>query len=118
MTIARILSSSRTHCDTAASSKKRALEHIADFICQDMPDLDAGVLFKNLINRERLGSTGIGEGIAIPHCRMSNCPDITGALVRLAEPVDFDALDDEPVDLLFTLLVPEEACDEHPGNRG
>jgi PTS system nitrogen regulatory IIA component len=95
------------------SSKKRVLENIAQLISDDLPTLDSGALFKNLIAREKLGSTAIGEGIAIPHCRMSLCEQITGALIRLQEPIDFDAADEQPVDLLFVLLVPEQACDEH-----
>lgn len=113
VSVAEILTPSRTLVGGAGTSKKRALEHVAEFINQDMPSLEAGVLFKSLINREKLGSTGIGKGIAIPHCRMKLCHHITGALVRLSEPVDFDAMDDQPVDLMFVLLVPEEACEEH-----
>ena len=113
MDIADILTPSRTLCNTPGTSKKRALERVAEFICQDIPGLDAGVLFKQLICRERLGSTGIGHGIAIPHCRLDGCQQITGALVKLTDPVDFDAADNQPVDLLLVLLVPEQACDEH-----
>lgn len=113
MRIADILTPARTLVGGTGSSKKRALENIADFIHEDLPALNANALFKSLINREKLGSTGIGHGIAIPHSRLADCPTITGALVHLAEPVDFDAVDDQPVDLLFVLLVPEEACDEH-----
>ena len=111
--IADILTPSRTLVGGAGTSKKRALEHVAEFIHQDMPSLEAGVLCKSRINREKLGSTGIGRGIAIPHCRMKLCHHITGALVRLSEPVDFDAMDDQAVDLMFVLLVPEEAREEH-----
>lgn len=113
MDIADILTPERTLCNAPGTSKKRALEHVAEFICRDIPDLDAGSLFKQLICRERLGSTGIGHGIAIPHCRLDGCQHITGALVKLTDPVDFDAADNQPVDLLFVLLVPEQACDEH-----
>jgi PTS system nitrogen regulatory IIA component len=113
MNIADILTPARALCNAPGTSKKRALESIADFISQDIPSLDANALFKQLICRERLGSTAIGHGIAIPHCRMEGCTQITGALVKLAQPVDFDAMDDKPVDLLFVLLVPEQACEEH-----
>lgn len=113
MSIATILTASRTHSHVGGSSKKRVLETVAALICEDIPSLDSGSLFKHLVAREKLGSTGIGEGIAIPHCRVESCPGVTGTLVRLTQSVDFDAIDDQPVDLLFVLLVPEEANDEH-----
>ncbi len=113
MSIAAILTPSRTYCAVTGSSKKRVLERISQLISEDLPALDYGTLFKNLIAREKLGSTAIGEGIAIPHCRMNMCEEVTGALIRLQEPVDFEAADDQLVDLLFVLLVPEQACDEH-----
>ena len=113
MSITSILTPSRTHAAVTGSSKKRVLEKIAQLVSDDIPSLNSGALFKNLIAREKLGSTAIGEGIAIPHCRMGMCEQITGALIRLREPIDFDAADDQQVDLLFVLLVPEQACDEH-----
>jgi PTS system nitrogen regulatory IIA component len=70
-------------------------------------------LFHSLVARARLGSTGIGEGIAIPHCRAPGFKRIHGCLIKLSNPVDFDALDDQPVDLIFALVVPEEKNDEH-----
>lgn len=66
-----------------------------------------------LIQRERLGSTGIGNGIAIPHCRIPNLTQVVGALVTLDNPIDFEAIDDNPVDVIFVLLVPEESFEEH-----
>ncbi len=113
MSIETILTPSRTHCAVTGSSKKRVLENVSQLISKDIPALDYGTLFKNLIAREKLGSTAIGQGIAIPHCRMSMCEQVTGALIRLQEPVDFEAADEQLVDLLFVLLVPEQACDEH-----
>jgi PTS system nitrogen regulatory IIA component len=113
MSIASILTPARTHSCVTGSSKKRVLEKIARLVSEDISTLDSSALFKNLIGREKLGSTAIGHGIAIPHCRMSMCTSITGALIRLKEAIDFDATDEQPVDLLFVLLVPEEACDEH-----
>ena len=113
MSIAAILTPSRTHCAVSGSSKKRVLEKVSQLISEDIPALEYATLFKNLIAREKLGSTAIGEGIAIPHCRMSMCDGVIGALIRLEEPVDFEATDEQPVDLMFVLLVPEQACDEH-----
>lgn len=85
----------------------------ANAIAQDIPAIDADELFRRLIGRERLGSTGIGHGVAIPHCRVENCTGTVGALITLAEPIDFDAIDSQPVDILFAMLVPEDAHDEH-----
>jgi len=108
-----ILNPARTLYDVPGNSKKRVLENIANFICDDIPFLNPMELFNKLLSRERLGSTGLGQGIAIPHCRIHNCTRTIGTLVKLSHPVDFDAIDGEKVDLLFVLLVPEQAQDEH-----
>ncbi len=113
MDIQSIISPSRTLCGIEGVSKKRALEILATTIAEDVPAIDADDLFRRLIARERLGSTGIGHGIAIPHCRVSNCDGTLGALITLKEPIEFDAIDSEPVDVLFAMLVPEHAQDEH-----
>ncbi|MBB3169157.1 PTS sugar transporter subunit IIA [Simiduia aestuariiviva] len=94
-------------------SKKRALEILADLISNDIPSLSADDLFRSLVARERLGSTGLGHGIAIPHCRVAKCEATIGALIILSKPIDFDAIDGEPVDVIFSLMVPEEANGEH-----
>lgn len=113
MQLETILSPGRTLCDVPGSSKKRVLENIAQCICEDSLVLNPNQLFDSLITRERLGSTGLGQGIAIPHCRFSACHSVIGSLIKLQQPVDFDAIDGQPVDLLFVLLVPEQATDEH-----
>lgn len=113
MQINSILSPGRTLCNAPGISKKRVLDNIAHFICEDIPSLDPLLLFDSLIARERLGSTGLGNGIAIPHCRIKDCDQIIGSLVTLEQAVDFDAIDNKPVDLLFVLLVPDQAHDEH-----
>lgn len=113
MDIQSIISPSRTLCGIEGVSKKRALEILATTIAEDVPAIDADDLFRRLIARERLGSTGIGHGIAIPHCRVSNCDGTLGALITLKEPIEFDAIDSEPVDVLFAMLVPEHAQDDH-----
>ncbi|KZY89937.1 PTS fructose transporter subunit IIA, partial [Oleiphilus sp. HI0071] len=95
------------------SSKKKVLEHVAETIATKIPDLPEHSLFENLVARERLGSTGIGQGIAIPHSRMGECTQVIGALFVLKEQVAFDAIDNLPVDLLFVLIVPKEASSEH-----
>lgn len=116
MQIQALITPKRTLCGVEGGSKKRALELLANTIAQDVPSIDAEDLFRRLIARERLGSTGIGHGIAIPHCRVENCAGTLGALITLADPVDFDAIDSQPVDILFAMLVPEEAHDEHLQN--
>ncbi len=108
-----ILTPGRSLVNVPGGSKKRVLEQIAQLIARDLPDLDAQQIFESLIAREKLGSTGFGNGIAIPHCRLPGCSQPLSAVLRLDAPVDFDAIDGAPVDLLFVLLVPEAATDEH-----
>jgi len=108
-----ILTPGRSLVDVPGGSKKRVLEQIAKVIGQDLPDLDSQSIFESIVAREKLGSTGFGNGIAIPHCRMPGCTTPLSAVLRLDAPVDFDAIDGAPVDLLFVLLVPEAATDEH-----
>ena len=94
-------------------SKKRILEYIAHLIANHVPGIDEDVRFESLVAREKLGSTGFGNGIAIPHCRLIGCTTPISAVLHLETAIDFDAIDGEPVDLLFVLLVPEEATDQH-----
>lgn len=108
-----ILNQSRTRCRIESGSKKRVLEDIATLIAADYPAVDADDLFRRLVGRERLGSTAVGNGVAIPHCRIQNCTGTVGALFTLSKPVDFEAPDNKPVNIIFSLLVPDEAHDEH-----
>ncbi len=113
MLIKDLLSPSRVLHALEGGSKKRTLELISQTIAQQLDDLEEEDIFSGLIGRERLGSTGIGEGVAIPHCRLDNYSQVVGCLVQLIKPIDFDAIDGAPVDLLFVLLVPSDACDKH-----
>ena len=113
MQINSILSQHRVACDVEAGSKKKLLEQLAQLISEDQPQLDSEELFLNLVNRERLGSTGLGGGIAIPHCRLSNCEQTLAAVIKLTQAIEYEAVDGEPVDLVFALVVPEQAHDEH-----
>lgn len=108
-----ILTPARSLVNVQGGSKKRVLEQIANLVARDLPDLDAQDIFESLIAREKLGSTGFGNGIAIPHCRLQGCQAPISAVLHLDAAVDFDAIDGAPVDLLFVLLVPEAATDEH-----
>jgi PTS system nitrogen regulatory IIA component len=94
-------------------SKKRLLEVFGELLATDAPDIDPEAVFERLLERERLGSTGLGHGIALPHARMREVDEAIGAFVQLREGVDFDAIDDKPVDLGFALLVPESANEVH-----
>lgn len=113
MDISNILAPSRCNAQVDGGSKKRVLELTAKIIAQDYPTLSDNELFSQLIGRERLGSTGIGLGVAIPHCRVSNCAGAIGVLLTLEEPIDFEAVDDQKVDVIFALLVPDEAHEQH-----
>jgi PTS system nitrogen regulatory IIA component len=111
--LSQILTPQRTACRVAGVSKQHLFETIARIICDDQPSLAYDYLLERLVTREKLGSTGMGQGIAIPHCRVSQCRRPLGSLLTLAEPIPFDAPDGAPVDLLFVLLVPAEAAQEH-----
>jgi len=113
LTIDNILTPELTLCRAPASSKKRVLETIAEKIHYQDEVLNDTQIFTNLIARERLGSTGIGQGIAIPHCRLEGLDHVIGVLMTLEESIDFDAIDSQPVDLVFALIVPKEATSEH-----
>lgn len=108
-----ILTSGRSEVNVPGGSKKSVLEHIARLIGREVPGLDWETVFKALVAREKLGSTGFGNGIAIPHCRLATCGEPVSAVIHLNDSVDFDAIDGAPVDLLFVLLVPEAATDKH-----
>ena len=98
--------------DDNSPSKKRVLERAAHLLSVADTTLTEGI-FERLLERERLGSTGLAGGVALPHARMPGVSGSHGAFIRLAEPIDFDSLDGQPVDLVFALLVPEEATEEH-----
>ena len=108
-----ILTPGRSLVNAPGGSKKKALEQIANLISRVAPELVMQDVYEALIAREKLGSTGFGNGIAIPHCRLKGCETPVSALLHLDAPTDFDAIDGAPVDLLFVLLVPEAATDAH-----
>ena len=94
------------------SGKKQALQELASHAAL-LTGLDAVGIFETLLQRERLGSTGIGDGIAIPHGKLPGLNRIVGLVARLERPIDFEALDSQPVDILFLLLAPEGAGADH-----
>ncbi|MDQ0503451.1 PTS IIA-like nitrogen regulatory protein PtsN [Xanthobacter agilis] len=95
-----------------ASSKKQVLQELAQHAAQ-LVDRDQREIFETLLQRERLGSTGVGNGIAIPHGKLPNLAKLCGLFARLEKPIDFESLDGEPVDLVFLLLAPEAAGADH-----
>lgn len=97
----------------AVPSKKRTLEKAAQLLAQGQSEPSTEQIFEKLIERERLGSTGLAGGVALPHARMPGISECRGAFIRLEQAIDFDALDGQAVDLVFALLVPEESTQEH-----
>ena len=114
MQLEDILIPERCFCEIDGVSKKRVLTMISELVAKNTPAaLDSDAIFSALMAREQLGSTGLGNGIAIPHCRVGACNKIIGALVTLKEPIDFDAIDGKPVDILFVLIVPTTEHEDH-----
>ncbi|MDJ0879849.1 MAG: PTS IIA-like nitrogen regulatory protein PtsN [Halieaceae bacterium] len=109
----QLLTPSLTFCATPGTSKKKVIETASGLIAEQHPELESAEVYNNLLARERLGSTALGDGIAIPHCRLSGCEEALGSLITLEAPVDFDASDGQLVDIIFILMVPEEAAQEH-----
>lgn len=95
-----------------ATSKKQALQELARKAA-DLTGLEERRIFEVLLERERLGTTGVGNGIAIPHGKLPELTRLYGIFARLDKPIDFDSIDDEPVDLIFLLLAPESAGADH-----
>ncbi|MGD2137204.1 MAG: PTS IIA-like nitrogen regulatory protein PtsN [Gammaproteobacteria bacterium] len=113
MNITDLLSTERILVCNDIGSKKRLLEQIGELLASSSPQLSQTEIFDALVNREKLGSTGLGGGVAIPHGRMEGLDGPVCAFVKLGTPVDFDAADNQPVDLVFTLLVPQDSTEEH-----
>jgi PTS system nitrogen regulatory IIA component len=110
--MSRLLPPSNVVTGLEVTSKKRLFEQ-AGLLFENNHGIERGKVFDSLFARERLGSTGLGEGVAIPHGRIKGLKETLAALVRLATPIPFDAPDGQPVKLLVFLLVPEHATEEH-----
>jgi PTS system nitrogen regulatory IIA component len=110
--IAELLQPANIVLDLEASTKARLFEAVGELFATSAR-LDANAIEKSLAAREKLGSTGLGQGIAIPHGRIKGLKEARGAFVRLKQPVPFDAPDGKPVAQVFVLLVPEQATDLH-----
>ncbi|PID54934.1 MAG: hypothetical protein CR978_01765 [Gammaproteobacteria bacterium] len=109
----QLLPPHRVLCRRDVGSMKSLFTHIADAISQDSPDIATPTIIKELNAREKLGSTGLGDGIAIPHTRLEGLEKPCGCLITLVDGIDFDAPDNKKVDIVFALLVPSEANGEH-----
>ncbi|MGL4601444.1 MAG: PTS IIA-like nitrogen regulatory protein PtsN [Plesiomonas sp.] len=112
MQLSTVLSLDCTRSAVHCSSKKRALEIISELAAQRV-NIPAQTLFEAILAREKMGSTGIGNGIAIPHGKTDAGSATVAVFLRSEQPIPFDAIDNQPVDLLFALLVPEDQCKEH-----
>jgi PTS system nitrogen regulatory IIA component len=110
--VAKLLSPANVVIDLQVSSKKRLFEQVG-LLFENQHALARSLVFDSLFARERLGSTGLGQGVAIPHGRIKGLKEALGAFIRLAQPVPFDAPDGNPVTLIFVLLVPEKATEKH-----
>ena len=112
MNIEDILEPGSVIANLRATSKKQVLQELSKAV-GEMLGADSRRVFNILVERERLGSTGVGAGLAIPHGKLEGLDRLQGVFARLEKPVDFDSIDDEPVDLVFLLLAPEGAGADH-----
>ncbi len=112
MDIADILAREGVVADLRADSKRRALEELAK-LAGPMAGVHERTVFDVLLERERLGTTGVGHGVAIPHGKLEGLPRLYALFARIAQPIPFDAIDDRPVDLVFLLLAPHDAGADH-----
>ncbi|MCC2617853.1 PTS IIA-like nitrogen regulatory protein PtsN [Aestuariibacter halophilus] len=113
MNITDILSPDCTRCAVQGTSKKRILEIISEIAASHISQSDQATILASLLNRERMGSTGIGNGIALPHGRLAGLDKVTAILVTTESSIDFDAIDNQPVDVFFAILVPEDQAQGH-----
>ena len=115
MLIASLLvNADNIHCnENAISSKKRLIENLSQYLATNTQALPANRIFQALLERERLGSTGLGRGVAIPHARVPGITDTIAVLMTLATPINYEAADNLPVDIVFGLLVPEDGDEYH-----
>ncbi|PVB60684.1 PTS IIA-like nitrogen regulatory protein PtsN [Labrenzia sp. 011] len=112
MDLGDLLGKDAVIADLKAKSKKQAIQELASRAAE-LTGLSEREIFDTLLQRERLGSTGVGHGIAIPHGKLIRLDRLVGLFAKLKKPVEFDSLDDEPVDLIFLLLAPEGAGADH-----
>ena len=112
MQLSEIISSNAIVPSLKAGSKKQLLQELSG-VAARLTSIDERLIFETLLQREKLGSTGLGQGIAIPHGKFSGLDRVYGLFARLGQPVEFEAADDKPVDLVFLLMAPESAGADH-----
>ncbi|MFT2091867.1 PTS IIA-like nitrogen regulatory protein PtsN [Paraglaciecola sp. 2405UD69-4] len=115
MEIKDILHPDCTLCAVQGASKKRILEHISDIASQHLLEIDQATILSCLMCREKMGSTGIGNGIALPHGRLENLEEVIAIVVTSETPINYEAIDNAPVDVFFAILVPTDKASEHLG---
>jgi PTS system nitrogen regulatory IIA component len=111
MSLEKFLRPDSVLCNAVARSKKHCLEILSELLVRPFADVANERVFEALIDRERLGCTGLQKGAAFPHCRIDGISSSNAALIKLSEPIDFDSADDVPVDLVFGMIVPSELQD-------
>jgi len=112
MNLADIVDAQSVLPNVRAQGKKQLLQELAQALAKTVA-IDYRIIFETLLTREKLGSTGIGQGIAIPHGKVATLNRVYGLFARLATPIDFEAVDGQPVDLVFVLLAPDHAGADH-----
>jgi PTS system nitrogen regulatory IIA component len=112
MFLNRLLDRRAINGQVSVNSKRQALQTVADMAARQL-NLDAGEILQALLERERTSSTGVGHGVAVPHAALKGLDRMYGIFIHLDTPVDYDSIDDMPVDLIFALLAPEGAGSEH-----
>lgn len=112
MQLSDLVSTNGVIASLKAGSKKQALQELSE-LAAELTEVTSREIFETLLQRERLGSTGVGQGIAIPHGKIPGLERLYGVFARLDTPIDFDSMDDQPVDLIFLLLAPEHAGADH-----
>lgn len=118
MNIQSFLTLDCTECAVPVTSKKRVIELISQIAAKHIPELTEQDILNALMHRERLGSTGIGNGIALPHGRLTNTQQTLAIFITSETPINFDAIDNQPVNVFFALLVPEAECSAHLKSLG
>ncbi|MDJ0709311.1 MAG: PTS sugar transporter subunit IIA [Woeseiaceae bacterium] len=113
MSLQEIIKPDGVLCNATARSKKHCLEILSELLIRNHPDIASDDIFECLIERERLGCTGLDRGAAFPHCRVDGIDESVAVLIKLSEPVDFDSPDGEPVDIVLGMIVPSEVDDSH-----
>jgi PTS system nitrogen regulatory IIA component len=111
----RYLDVARIDTGVEVTSRKRLLEFMAASLARNSESPDKKSIFLKLVERERLGSTGVGQGIALPHGRMASLDEARISIATLASPIDYESPDEVPVDIVFALIVPEHANENHLG---